>query len=284
MTDTTVVTYYIDAVAAFDTRTGELRKLLAPQRSDSTMFAARGDLAVTPRCDGVLVVHRNGCQVRELTGHRMPAGVRPAESFQGMHFVDDTTLVSLGADGTLRRWDADRGAELTSKDVPGGAVGVRLLAQPGTGTLLLSRPDAVVALNSDTLEPQERWGPFPPTAGWMPLGEKMFAGITADPERKGVLLRQNGGDAEEFIDTHDAPESMAVSDDGALAVVVGLTFFYRPASGKLRRTELEEPLYQVTASEFSPDGALLFAQDARRGVHIYDVATGKRRAVLEGPV
>ncbi|NNG37363.1 hypothetical protein [Nakamurella aerolata] len=287
ITDRTIITMYIDAVAEFDRRSGTLLKLLAAQRSDSPMFAAQGALAVTPRCDSALVVHRNGCQVGELVGHRMPADVRPAESFGGMHFVEDATLISLGADGTLRRWDVAGSRLLGTREVSGGAIGTRLLVQPGTGELLLSRRDGVVALRTDSLEPKQEWGPFTPTtSGWVPVSADTCAGIVGradDADRQGLLLRKAGGSTDEFIDTHDAPRSLAVSAQGALAFVVGRTLYHRLPSGQLRTLELAEWLYQVEQSAFSSDGKLLFAQDARRGVRMIDVATGENRGTLRGP-
>lgn len=275
---TTVTTFYIDAVAEFDAESGSLTRLLAARRSDSTWFAARGGVAVTPRCDGVLVVHEAGCQVRELVGHVIPAGENPAQSVRGMQFVSDSVLLSLGSDGTLRTWDVAAGTQISSRDIE-QAADAHLLLGAGTGLPVISRKDSVEVLDPESLKPTVQAGPLSQTSGWLPVTQDTFAGVLADDGRKGILVSQGG--TEEFIDTRDSPGVIGVSGQGLVAALVGPFMYLRRPSGQVSKVELGVSLYNVTAVKFSDDDRVVFAQDASKGVYAIDAETGKRLVEFE---
>jgi WD40 repeat protein len=274
VTETSVATFYIDAVAEFDARTGRLTRLLAPRRADSIWFAARGGRAVTPRCDGGLVVHRDGCQVAELVGHQVLDRVAPADSIRGLVFVSDDQLVSLGADATIRRWDVTRGTLVASVRFDGDRTGARLDLDHRSGRLVVSMPTGVSLVDPETLDTVERVGPFSVTTGWVPCGVDAYVGISTTEGRRGLVRRTSSSPVEEFIDTHDAPTSIAVAADGTIATAVGPWLYRRPAQGQAGRTSLATPLYQVTSAAFSPDGSVLYMQDSRRGLRSIDAVSG----------
>lgn len=275
-----VATFYIDAVAEFELRTGTLQRLLATRRSDSRLFAAWGNVAVTPRCDGVLVVHRNGCQVGELVGHTVPTA--PAAALRGLRFVSENVLVSLGADTTVRSWDVDTATLLTTRKVDGDSTDTWLRSGPSAERLVISHSDSVTVLSADNLSTIDRKGPFAATStGWYPMADSAFVGISAEPSRRGLLFRTATDTAEEFVDTHDSPRALAVSAQGVAASIVGLTLFILPPDGQVIRRELTTPLHQVVELDFTPDGAVLVAQDAATGVHTIEVASGRRLIEFE---
>lgn len=274
VTTTTVTTFHVDAVAEYDLRSGKLLRLLAPRRSDSAWFAARGTTAVTPRCDGVLVVHRDGCQVGELVGHTVPGG-RPGQSFCGLELISDTVLVSLGADATLRRWDVATATLLNSTRIDGGAEAA-LGWHAGSSRLVISAPDTVSFVDPTSLAVLAKHGPFATTiGGWRAVTDGVFVGVSADPQRTGLLVRTGKSTVDEFIDTHDAPKTVAIAAQGAVAAIVGPRLVVRTAAGEVRRTTLATPLYEVAQAAFSPDGSVIIAQDAQRGLRAIDVQSGR---------
>ena len=271
----TAATAYIDAVVEWELATGQARRLLAPRLSDSWCFAHRGAWTVVPRCDGALVVYRDGCWVADLVGHS------PAQSSDGtpgpvrsLCWSDDEHLVSLGTDATLRLWNVPRANQEAVDTLDWEATAM----SPGTdGSILISGADRV-EVRSPALEPLSQFTP-PLATSWTVLGADTLAGVGSDG--RDVVVWDTASGIHELVDT---PTLAALGClGGRMAVISGLNLIMRSADGTLTRTQLEDSSYHPDAVALSPDGTTVHLVDQLEGLRTIDVATGATLITFTDP-
>ncbi|NLE97741.1 MAG: WD40 repeat domain-containing protein [Propionibacterium sp.] len=268
-----IAAWYIDAVTEWDTATGEPTRLLAPKHADTWLFASRGEHTVVPACDGTLVVHADGCRVGELPGG--PGSV------DGLCFVDDTRLVSLGTDDVLRLWDVPGGALLASAEVAVGGAARFLGHEPTTDALRVSTPTSLTTFALPTLEVVDERIDLPTAGtGWSLTATGDLVGITDEPPALTILGPGSG--AADVVELNDGGGVLAVSATGRVAAVQGISLVVRDPDGTVATHRLQTSTYQTHAAAFSPDGRLVHVVDAVGGIQSVDVADG-RRAVEYAP-
>lgn len=274
----TLTSYYIDAIVEWEIATGEPIRLLAPQRADNWVYARCGESTVNPRCDGVLVVHRDGCAVAELVGH-IPGGHRtpgsPTDGIQGLCRVADDHLISLGTDNTLRRWRLDAADQVAETGIASSAEDRTLGPGPDAGTVLVAHSTGAELFDAETLRSRAAYDGLPASAvGWVSSPAGLLAGVSAGDER-GLLIWDPATGRHELLATNDAPGAVAVSATGVVAAVNGLVVWLRTPDGRTSRVRLADPSYLTGAAAFSPDERMLHILDKRTGIRTVELATGR---------
>jgi WD40 repeat protein len=252
----------------------------------------------------------SGKEVSKQTGHTSPVT-------QVCTAADGKTILSRGADGTIRRWDASTGKELSSFQAPAGTS--CFAASPDGKTVALGNADNTVRVcdAASGKELQKIAGPSTGVAvvafsrdgkavaarghGKTNLGiyeaatGKEIKSITFPEENPGglggvVFLGQGGG-------ASPGPALIFSPDGSTLASLIGTSpVFVQPganeaasielfhvATGKSRKIEL--PKEHVPAHiVYSPDGRTLAVEHADGSATIVEVASGHERCHLVGAV
>lgn len=277
-----LIASFMDAVTQWDAQ-GTPMRLLAPRRSDSTLFAHAGRVTVNPRCDGSLVCHADGCATTVLSGHRVDVDKYPTDGIQGMCWVDDQHLISLGTDGTLRRWHPASGAELAQRSLDLDHEQRWLYLAQDASHLVVSTPDRATSFDPQTLEPIEDFAGLPPSAlGWRPGPNGKLLGSQDRTDNRGLLVRANDGDIGLFR-AYDRPKAIAVSDSGLIAAVFGHNYFLLDQWSQVREVRLEHPASQACAASFNADATLLHILDGLQGPQTVNAQTGARLVAYQPP-
>jgi WD40 repeat protein len=168
---------------------------------------------------------------------------------------DGKTLISRGADGTLRRWDAASGNELSQFTVPGGVNSIAFA--PDGQSIAAGRSDSSIQLLDATTGKELRK---------LQGHANGTAVLVFSPD--GKTLASRGGDNQirlyEVATGKDLRQITVQADNrgnpgGAVVVVNGRGFYGGTGLGLV----------------FSPDGKLLASPGANQTLRLWDVATGK---------
>ncbi|WP_144276772.1 WD40 repeat domain-containing protein [Parenemella sanctibonifatiensis] len=272
----TVRSGFMNTVLAWDPATGAATALLAKRHNANPLWAGSGDVVVVPRCDGSLVVSRAGCVVQELRGHAPVAEVGVGDGIVGLTFVGDE-LVSAGADGTLRRWDALAGQQLAQTDVDPGAIAMTV----GLGALVLSWPDRVSVRRPSDFAEITAHADLPNSTGWSLLAGALV-GVTDSDPREVVLVQPGAEPVRHPLDYW--PVGLCVTADGAAAVWIDTdTIHILQADGQLTEVPLERPRRFHTAWRCAVADGVLYASGADRGMWAFDLATGQLQQTFTDP-
>lgn len=283
ITEAGLVAYYINGIVEWDAN-GEPVRLLAPQRADSFVYATRGALTVNPRCDGTLVVHTDGCAVGELAGHAADHRQTPSDGIQGLCWVDDEHLVSLGVDNTLRSWRVADAQELTVQTLASKPAGRTLGFEPITETLVVAGPAEIETFDATTLAATDQVDGLPESAvPWTLTPTGQLVGISADDANRGVLIRDPASGEIEHLSRNNSPKAITVAPSGLLAIANGYHLVLREPSGAVTELALEQGAYHATAMAFSADESQLHLLDAVDGIQTVDVATGEQVTTYRTP-
>lgn len=271
-TDDTITAWYVDAVAQWSIAEGEMTRLAAPKRADGWSYAHRGETTVVPRCDGTLLVHTDGCGVAELSGHA-PADDFPRDGIEGVVFVDDSRLVSLGRDDTLRLWDLATADSVVVRELDSSGAGRFLGFDPASGLVTVSGADWLSAFRLDQLDPVDHFDGLPRAlSGWLRTPDGTLAGIEREPSSIVFLHPATG--ATERIEVNDPPKALAVAPSGTVAAVQGIHLHLRAPDGTIQRIRLERSSYHTGGIAFSPDEQSLHVLDAVEGIQTVRIDDG----------
>lgn len=235
----------------------------------------------TPASRGASVVTgavREPVAATFIAGHR--GGTR------AVAFSDDgRSIVTTGADGAVKLWNASSGTLMWSRDVDGGAA--TALSVMGRRALTASASGQVALWDLDRGERIGAWQHGP-----VPIWAVAFAGdtghaVTAGQDGTVSLWDMQAGGAAPIMqfEGHDGP---------AYAVAFARTGAFIASGGADRTVRLWNPttlglirVYRghrdaVTAVAFSPDGKLMASGSADGGVRLWSTSSQRLFRVLSG--
>jgi WD40 repeat protein len=254
-----------------------------------------------------------GKEQAALGGHRGPISAI-------LLTPDGKTMLSRGADNVIRRWDASTGKELGQFTEPRGTNGVAF--SPDGKTVALANANGSIRLHAcaDGKELHQLKGHVNGTAAmaFSPDSKKLASRGSSDNQirvydvAKGSELKQinvpgpdprgglggglgfvggPGGKALAFSpDGHTLAANISANSAGPVRVVgqppaagENLLRMWDVNTGKeIRKITLPSQRI-VTNLAYSPDGRLLATENADRTVSIWEIASGKERALLGSP-
>lgn len=282
VTATHLVARYTNAVVEWEIATGAVSRLLAPRRSDNPLFAHRGDLTVVPRCDGALIVHREGCVIAELYGHNPRRKGLPADGILGLQMVDDQHLISLGADDTLRRWAVERSEQVAVIDLPAATSDRQLAFDQATNRVVTSDESTAWVYDAGTLELIAEVGDLPAArSNWRGLPNGDLVSAAKRDDQRGInIWHQASGEVEYWATKWDIGD-FAVAADGTILVIDDAVLKRRLPDGRVEHLPIDKEARGDLAC--TPDGALLHTMDSIDGIKTFDVATGALLASCQKP-
>ena len=272
-----LMAYFRNAVLAWDVTSGALTSLHAPQRSDSWVFASRGNATVVPRCNGSLVVHADGCIALELQGHEPESSGSDwvGDGIQSLVFTGDDHLVSLGTDNSLRSWAVSTGEALEMRRLDSRPDARVLWHDAAQGRLVLSHDlgRAVDIYHPTSLQHLQSYPELPEiSGGWRTTSEGVLVGINTTDQPNGLTLYDGNTNQTSAIGTETACRAFTVSSTGEIAYEDGSLVKIRATDGTER--EIVTQGTEFVSIEFSDNGDFLHVLDAYAGPRTYDVATG----------
>jgi WD40 repeat protein len=280
------------------------------------------DLAYSP--DGKLVGVGGGnvlslfevASGKELTqsgGHRGPVSAVVISA-------DGKTIVSVGADHTIRRWDATSGNELNQFAVPAGTT--CLSFSPDGRSVALGNATAIVIREVATgKEHLQLKGHTNGTAaiGFSPDGKTLASrggdntirlhdvakgtelrqinaqAEVPNPNPGGALVRMGFGGSLGLVFSPDGKMvasagpggnagAQIIINNGGRAMGPGNTInLWSVSTGKVVRTITLPQQRSAVSMAFSPDGRVLATENADRTITLWEVASGKERGHLGTP-
>ncbi|MBX3470914.1 MAG: hypothetical protein KF878_28945, partial [Planctomycetes bacterium] len=251
----------------------------AQHEADVTCVALDHGRVLSGAADGALLARelRTGAVTR-LGAH---TGAARAVAFE----EEPGHVVSVGDDGTLRRWDVTQAREVGRRAVPPPAVAA---LAPAMGRAVTGDPDGLVRVHDlarglpGGVEALDLPGPPARAVGLDPAGEVALVATERGDARvvdaaSGRPLVDLAGHARaitavDVVAAADGPRGLTVGEDGALVL-------WDLARGlPLRRIAGEVPLL---CGRLSPDGARALAGDGEGSVRAWDLATGREALRLD---
>lgn len=180
----------VNVFAQWDLTVNQVSGLIAPRISNSTVHAVFGNLAAVPACDGSVLIYESGCYKTTCQGHtRIKSTQRPIEGQQGsdgiqdLAFLDDTVLISIGVDNTLRNWDTKTGSLSRTRELTGATTKRRIFHTDGWW---LCEENRVERFDPETLETIELFDKLPSAPKiWRPSKGKLIS----QPKSEDSLLQ-----------------------------------------------------------------------------------------------
>jgi WD40 repeat protein/serine/threonine protein kinase len=205
---------------------------------------------------------------------------------------DGGTLLSVGDDDTLRRWDLARPGEnrilgwFNAVDGPAPSVGYspdgRRFALVSTGDGYCGGPPVMSVW--DAAADRIGWSvPLAPSCVAFSPDGKTLAGACADGSLR-LWDTEPGREDHRFASPPRAVSGMAFSKDGTLLAAVGSE---KDASIRIWNVASGAALHSwqdtaMSAAAFRPDGRMLAVGHADGTIGLWDLATGKRERTLSG--
>ena len=179
--------------------------------------------------------------------------VGPKISVQAVAFKDDSTLISLGSDGTLHSWNLDTGVQHWSAEVT---------------PFFLSPSDIAVSSHDSR---------FVVYAGGLFFRPYIGMAYTADGDIRGDLLGHTN--TTNTLDFKPGTSTLASGSDDDTIRIWDLTWnAWRNRSIRTLRGHKNN----VEAVAWSPDGTLLASGSKDRTVRLWNPDTGNNTAILRG--
>lgn len=282
-----------DRVRLWDTSTGKvIRDLqLGSGMLGKVAFSPDGkSVAVSGRDFDIRLVDVDTGKVQQtFTGHRPPRDNQNAFAhtlkIYSMHFTPDgKTLISLGADQTIRWWDVAGGREL--RQIDAGGSGPLVLSADGKhlagGVNDEEEKKAEIHLwNTSTGERVRRWPVADPSVRvqcFSPDGRTLVAAGSA-PENNNVLSWWDVATGKQSRASERIPcivSAAAYSPDGKLfafaTVYPNFKTYVRSTAGEKSERVLATKAYGLG---FLEEGKVLATWGASNAFHFWETATGK---------
>ncbi|WP_242886291.1 WD40 repeat domain-containing serine/threonine protein kinase [Actinomadura litoris] len=246
------------------------------------VLSPSGDLLASMGTDGVSITGNPA-------GWTSPISVPSLRSvWRGMVFSPDGGLVAIpdrNPDDGFGVWDARTLQKVAELDWPDGALGKGVAFSPD-GRSLVGGLNAQVI---DSRHPYKSW-----LQEWDARSGRRTRVIPLESSGSGELFYQSDGrtvtlksavvdmESEQVhkrFDFFSVVDVLAVSPDGSVALVIlnpDNLYLWDLRGDRRRGTPLAAvPDVEDLPAAFSPDGRLVATSDARGGVHLYEVATGR---------
>lgn len=239
---------HMDGIVVWDAHTGQVDRFVGTVEGIDPLlrWSPDGGWLLTSTCDGRLLLrdpHRG--QVRaELSGHD---GTAPGDGIiDALFSPDGSSVVSVGSDHTIRRWDTATNTEVARTDLGRRIAARRIAFSPSGDELVVPRAGGpALLLDATTLE------------------------------RKGEL-----GTVEAAI---ASPRDVVFAPDGGFLAALSPRGIWM---GRINDSDLRQivalPRADTTHAHFSRDG-VLYTSTGRGGIRAWDPATGRMLRTFEDP-